>query len=113
MLTSLPLYFFAFFKALKKVLKTLVGILRNFLWGGCTKSQKVSWVNWDQVCLPKSNGRLGVKNLELFNIIVLEKWKWRFLVDPKVVWFDLLCFKYDLINMVENHNPQSSRSFIW
>lgn len=30
----------------------------------------------------------------LFNLSLLLKWKWRFLVDSNVVWFNLLRFKY-------------------
>jgi hypothetical protein len=33
-LSSLPLYYFSFFKAPSCVLKELVTVQRNFLWGG-------------------------------------------------------------------------------
>lgn len=62
-LSSLPLYFFSFFKAPKKVLKSLVAIQRKFLWNGCGESQKINWVCWEKVCLPKDKGGLGVKIL--------------------------------------------------
>lgn len=39
-LASLPLYYFSFFKAPKKVLKELTQIQRNFLWGGSSEVQK-------------------------------------------------------------------------
>lgn len=92
-LSSLPLYF-SFFKAPKKVLKSLVAIQRNFLWNGCGESQKINWVCWEKVCLLKDKRGLGVKNLEWFNHSLLAKWKWRCLNDEEAVWHDLLAFKY-------------------
>ncbi|MCI07485.1 LINE-1 reverse transcriptase like, partial [Trifolium medium] len=91
-LASLPLYFFSFYKAPHCILKQLVRIQRNFLWGGGVEDKKLCWVKWDQICLPKEQGGLGVKNLELFNLALLSKWKWRFLADGDAVWADLLRF---------------------
>jgi hypothetical protein len=39
--SSLHLYFFSFFKALTCVIKELVRIQRNFLWGGGSESKKI------------------------------------------------------------------------
>ncbi|GAU32897.1 hypothetical protein TSUD_393180 [Trifolium subterraneum] len=50
---SLPLYFFSFFKAPKCILKLLVRIQRNFLWGEGVEDKRLCWVKWDQICLPK------------------------------------------------------------
>jgi hypothetical protein len=72
-LTSLPLYFFSFFKAPRCIIQQLVRIQRNFLWGGSIENKKLCWIKWDQICLPRNKGGLGVKNLELFNLALLSK----------------------------------------
>lgn len=48
-LSSLPLYYFSFFKAPSCVLKELVTIQRNFLWGGREVDRKMCWVSWDRI----------------------------------------------------------------
>ncbi|GAU22230.1 hypothetical protein TSUD_227660 [Trifolium subterraneum] len=63
---------------------------RHLSFGGC-----LTLINsWDQICLPKELGGLGVKNLDLFNVALLNKWKWRFLTDNDALWADLLRFRY-------------------
>jgi hypothetical protein len=93
-LSSLPLHFFSFFKAPKCIINQLVRIQRNFLWGGGVEDKKLCWVKWEHICLPRDKGGLGVKNLELFNLALLSKWKWRFLSDGEALWADLLRFRY-------------------
>ena len=46
-LTSIPIYFFSFFRVLRQVVDKLVKLQRNFLWG----------VVYDQTRLPGFNGR--------------------------------------------------------
>ncbi|GAU32181.1 hypothetical protein TSUD_68520 [Trifolium subterraneum] len=93
-LSSLPLYCFSFYKAPVCVIKDLVSIQRNFLWGGGMESRKVCWVSWDRICQPKDKGGLGIKNLEHFNSSLLCKWKWRCLIDTNAPWKNLLNFRY-------------------
>lgn len=38
-------------------------------------------INWAQVCLPKIQGGMGVLDLELMNLSLLAKWRWKF-KDP-------------------------------
>ncbi|CAJ2658171.1 unnamed protein product [Trifolium pratense] len=93
-LSSLPLYFFSFLKASVCVLKEMMSIQRNILWGGGMDRSKICWVSWDSICQPKDKGGLGIKNLESFNDSLLCKWKWRCLNDLSASWFNLLHFRY-------------------
>ncbi|GAU48580.1 hypothetical protein TSUD_369510 [Trifolium subterraneum] len=116
-LSSLPLYFFSFFKAPKGVINELIKIQRNFLWGGGLEVKKLCWVSWVNFCLPKDKGGLGVKDLELFNQSLLCKWKWRLLVDTGAVWYGLLRFRYE--NQFDNLlsrgglSPKATDSIWW
>jgi hypothetical protein len=93
-LSSLPLYFFSFFKAPKKIIQEIIKIQRNFLWSNSADGRRVSWLSWDSVCLPKKLGGLGVKHMELFNMALIAKWRWRCLTDINAAWFPLLLFRY-------------------
>ncbi|CAJ2658352.1 unnamed protein product [Trifolium pratense] len=115
-LASLPVYFFSFFKAPKCVINQLVRIQRNFLWGGGLEDKKLCWVKWDQVCRAKEQGGLGVKNLELFNIALLSKWKWRSINEKNAIWADLLHFRYGCLPAIllsSEANLSCSKASLW
>jgi hypothetical protein len=64
-----------------KVWHKVVKIQRNFLWGGLSNRRKLCWVRWSEICKPKKEGGLGIKDLRMMNSCSLTKWRWKFLVD--------------------------------
>nr|KAJ0202709.1 hypothetical protein LSAT_V11C500285080 [Lactuca sativa] len=85
-LGSLPLFYFALFKAPKKVIAVLEGIRRRFLWGGVENCKKIHWVAWETITRPKKLGGFGVGDLRSMNIALLAKWWWRFRVEQNSLW---------------------------
>lgn len=98
-----------------QVLKTLIGIQRAFLWSGGDDCHKVAWVKWSVVCQPKKEGGLGVKDLDLFNLSLLGKWKWRFMTEPNAIWRNLLSHRYGKIDNLfhSTRGNQNMQSFWW
>jgi mannosylglycoprotein endo-beta-mannosidase len=52
------------------------------------------WVKWEDVCKPKKEGGLGVKNLRLMNMGLLAKWRWKLLEEGDELWKKVLMAKY-------------------
>jgi hypothetical protein len=71
-----------------------VRIQREFLWGGVNGGRKISWVKWSVVCLEKSKGGLGVRDIRLVNLSLLAKWRWRLLLPGRPLWKEVLAAKY-------------------
>ncbi len=64
---------------------------RAFFWkGGGTVSRGQCLVHWKIVCRRRSEGGLGVLDLEAMNEALLLKWWWRFFTDRSARWCDLL-----------------------
>ena len=47
----------------------LVRIQRIFLWGGGADQNKIAWIKWETVCLPKEEEGLGIKDIRNFNCV--------------------------------------------
>ena len=66
-LNSIPIFFISFFRVPKNVVDKLVRLQRSFLWGEGDDQNKLTWVKWKTICLPKEKGGLGVWDLASFN----------------------------------------------
>jgi hypothetical protein len=78
-LNAIPIFYLSFLKMPVSVLKKVVRIQREFLWGGARGGKKISWVKWSVVCKDKNQGGLGVRDIKVVNLSLLSKWRWRLL----------------------------------
>jgi len=67
------------------VLKKIVSLQRNVLWGWGSDGRKIVWVAWDKVCKSKEEGGLGIMNVRQFNLALMGKWIWRLKTETGVV----------------------------
>ena len=81
----MPIDFMSLFYLPRKVRLRLEKIQRDFLWGEGALVQKLHLVRWNLVCLEKRKSGLGVRNLALMNIALLNKWNWCFANERKVL----------------------------
>ncbi|GAU46740.1 hypothetical protein TSUD_286000 [Trifolium subterraneum] len=93
-LNAIPIFYLSYMKILVQVWKSIRQIQRDFLWGGTKRGKTISWIKWDVVCLPKSRGGLGVRDVRVINISLLAKWRWRLLTNDNVVWKEVIRSKY-------------------
>nr|GEY05360.1 reverse transcriptase domain, reverse transcriptase zinc-binding domain protein [Tanacetum cinerariifolium] len=75
-LSSMHLYWASVFILPSALMFELEQVMRGFLWcQGDTQRGKVK-VAWVDVCLPKKEGGLGIRRLEVNEIISGGTWKW-------------------------------------
>jgi hypothetical protein len=97
-LSAISVFYLSFIKMPTKVWKEVVKIQRSFLWGGLAKRNKTCWVKWNDICKPKREGGLGIRDLRLINLSLLAKWRWNILSNDREVWKDVIFTKYGLSN---------------
>ena len=68
-------------------------VQRNFLWSGIEERNKMSLVNWEEVCKPKCKGLLGARRMKDLNKSPLTKIGWR-LEEGKIGWGNIMKAKY-------------------
>ncbi|KAK2454307.1 hypothetical protein QL285_001883 [Trifolium repens] len=93
-LNAIPIFYLSFMKLPAMVLKKIVRIQREFLWGGLKGGRRICWVSWKEICKPRNQGGLGVREVGKVNLSLLIKWRWRLLNRDNVLWKDVLVAKY-------------------
>jgi len=68
------------------VLKQVISICRNFLWTGSASRNKSARVAWHTVCLPKSEGGLGLFDIRARNNSFLAKQLWNIHLKTDSIW---------------------------
>lgn len=90
----------------------LVSIQRRFLWGGGLEQNKIAWIKWETVCLPKDKGDLGIKDINTFNLALLGKWKWNLFQHEGQLWVRVLESKYGGWRSLDEV-PHGNNESIW
>ena len=70
-------------------------------------------VKWEQLCLPKDQGDLGIMNSKNMNIALMCKWIWRlFSADENdnSIWLKIIRAKYD-VQQLFSSSPQGGSQF--
>ncbi|GKV19162.1 hypothetical protein SLEP1_g29456 [Rubroshorea leprosula] len=70
----------------KKVLKLIDAACRNFIWCGKWNYNAMSLVAWDDVCVPRKEGGLRVKQLLHWNKVALGKLVWNICQHQESLW---------------------------
>ncbi|VFQ76742.1 unnamed protein product [Cuscuta campestris] len=61
-------------------------MMNSFWWcGKGMNSTGINWMSWQRLTIPKKFGGLGFKQLHGFNVAMLGKQGWRFLMQPKAL----------------------------
>jgi hypothetical protein len=113
-LSAIPIFYLSFFKLPSCVRLEIISLQRNFLWGGTSgDGSKIPWVKWSDVCRPKKEGGLGVKDLKAFNLSLMAKWRWRLLVEEGSQWKNILSAKYGEVGGLVLGMGARSRASLW
>jgi len=64
-------------------------------------------------CKTKEDGGLGVKDLNLFNMALLGKWKWRLGKEDPRLWKEILDSKYGSWRALDEAKGSKLESWWW
>ncbi|GKD52410.1 hypothetical protein Tco_1281386, partial [Tanacetum coccineum] len=80
------IYWASVFILPSRVLLDIKQIMRGFLWCQGSMRKGKAKVAWDIVCLPKDEGGLGLRRLDLFNKALMVSHIWKLLSRKETLW---------------------------
>jgi hypothetical protein len=81
----------------KKFIAKLTAIIRNFCWIGVreeSNSKSLCLRAWKDICTPKNEGGLGIRNLQAMNQALILMEAWRIAEQPENFLHSVLKSKY-------------------
>ncbi|GKA99204.1 RNA-directed DNA polymerase, eukaryota, reverse transcriptase zinc-binding domain protein [Tanacetum coccineum] len=83
---SMHVYWASVFILPSRVLLDIEQLMRGFLWCQGERQKGKSKVAWEVVCLPKKEGGLGLRRLDLFNKALMVTHIWNLLSRKESLW---------------------------
>ncbi|KAA3462946.1 non-ltr retroelement reverse transcriptase [Gossypium australe] len=93
-LQAIPIYIMQCFELPKTLCDKLEGIMNKFWWANGKSGKGIHWCSWKDLCLPKSFGGMGFRDLSFFNKALLAKQAWRLLSQPSCLLSKVLKARY-------------------
>ena len=110
---AIPSHTMSCFQLPQGLCEELEGMMRRFWWGQKYQEAKMAWVGWKQMCVSKSRGALGFRNLQAFNLALLAKQAWRILTNPNSLIARVLKARYFPTGDILSASLGSSPSYSW
>ena len=110
---AIPTYAMQCFAIPISILKEVESMYRAFFWGQRREERKISWIAWNKLMEPKTNGGLGMRDLPSFNKALLAKQAWRIIKFPNSLVARTLKNKYFPNSSFLDAKVSPISSFTW
>ncbi|XP_021736519.1 uncharacterized protein LOC110703068 [Chenopodium quinoa] len=114
---AIPTYMMNIFKTPDGLIDEIHSILARFWWGSNGVDRKMHWHSWEKLCLPKSMGGLGFRDLKCFNQALLAKQCWRLSQEGNPLLHAILKARYyknsDFLEALRGFDPSYSWRSMW
>uniref|UniRef100_J3M5K6 Reverse transcriptase zinc-binding domain-containing protein n=1 Tax=Oryza brachyantha TaxID=4533 RepID=J3M5K6_ORYBR len=114
--SSIPIYYMSHMLLSAKLIRKLTSIIRKFWWKGSldnNSSDGICFRSWKDICRPKDEGGLGIRDLMMMNKSLVIHSAWNFLKNPNTLIAQVLKHKYFPHTSFWNCNKHTPKSAFW
>ena len=112
-LQAMPTFTMNCFKLPKSLCKDIESLIRKFWWGYSGEQRKTHWLAWNKLCLPKSLGGLGFRDIENFNLALLGKQVWRLLHNRDSLFYKVFKARFFPSCSIMDEGVKTAGSYAW
>ncbi|VFQ90497.1 unnamed protein product [Cuscuta campestris] len=94
-------------------MKRIQDICRNFIWSATASYKRSPLINWEETCLPKNKGGIGLKNLVNWNKANVMKLLWDVANRKDILWVRWVHGRYLKQETVWQYNPKGDVCYYW
>ncbi|KAH1129314.1 hypothetical protein J1N35_000692 [Gossypium stocksii] len=87
--------------------------MNKFWWRNSNTNKGIHWCRWSDLCIPKSKGGLGFRELSKFNLDLLAKQGWKLIMNPNCLFARVMKAKYYPKGDFMSSGLESYPSFTW
>jgi hypothetical protein len=91
---AIPTYSMNCFVLASSTCQKITSATSNYWWSSGINKRGMHWRNWPDMCIPKSQGGMGLHDTKLFNLAMLGKQGWRLMTTPESFCGRVLKGKY-------------------
>ncbi|XP_035542108.1 uncharacterized mitochondrial protein AtMg00310-like [Juglans regia] len=114
---AIPSYAMSCFKLPPRLCSNIESMMARYWWGQMQEERKIHWLSWKKMCNSKFVGGMGFKELEVFNMALLEKQAWRLLQNQDSLFHKIYAARYfsdgNLLTASLGGNPSYAWRGIW
>jgi hypothetical protein len=91
-LSSIPVYYMSTVLFSKSFITKINAIIRKFWWAGVqdeNPTNPIAFRSWDDICKPKHQGGLGIRDMKLINKSLIIQTAWN-VITEKILFFPML-----------------------
>ena len=103
----------SYFLLPKTLCDDLTSMINKFWWGSGLDRNPIYWKCWEEICRKKSEGELGLRDLEAFNFALLAKQGRRLVQHPNSLVARVLQGLYFRNSSVLETKLGSRPSYLW
>jgi len=74
------------FILLQSVIKDIMKLCRNYLWGAETNYVKCPYMAWHDYCKPKKHGGFGIRHVDAWNHAYIARLVWEVALKEDILW---------------------------
>ena len=79
---AIPTYIMSCFQIPVEICEQMRKTIANQWWGFKDGKRKMHWRSWEWLSTPKDSGRMGFRDMEIFNQAMLGRQCWKFITEP-------------------------------